>query len=94
MLWYIAKLIVLLPLIGVMVWGSLRLARRLEGRFASSEGQSALRIVETRMLSPTMRLAVIAFHDREILVSTSRQGLVRLAEGPARGLREGGDHGA
>ncbi len=94
MLWYIAKLIVLLPLIGVMVWGSLRLARRLEGRFAASEGPSALRIVETRMLSPTMRLAVIAFHDREILVSTSRQGLVRLAEGPARGAREGGNHGA
>jgi len=36
------------------------------------------------MLSPTLRLAVIAFHDREILVSTSKNGLVRLAEAPAR----------
>ena len=92
MLWYIAKLIVLLPLIVLVAWGSLRLAKRLEGRFAMSEGPSSgLRIVETRMLSPTMRLAVIAFHDREILVSTSKQGLVRLAEGPARSPKGGDD---
>jgi flagellar protein FliO/FliZ len=85
MVWYIAKLVILLPLIALAVWGSLRLAKRLEGRFAMSEGPSSgLRIVETRMLSPTMRLAVIAFHDREILVSTSKQGLVLLAEAPAR----------
>ena len=36
------------------------------------------------MLSPTQRLAVIAFHDREILVVANRQGLTRLAEAPAR----------
>ncbi len=90
MLWYVAKLVVFLPLIGLLAWGSLRLAKRLEGRFASSEGTSGLRIIETRMLSPTMRLAVIAFHDREILVSTSKHGLVRLAEGPAR-ARSGDD---
>jgi flagellar protein FliO/FliZ len=43
-----------------------------------------VRIVESTMLSPTLRLAVIEFHGREILVSTSRNGLVRLAEAPAR----------
>ena len=90
MLWYLAKLVVLLPLIGLLAWGSLRLAKRLEGRFATGDGTSGLRIVETRMLSPTLRLAVIAFHDREILVATSKQGLVRLAEAPARA--ENGDH--
>lgn len=84
MVWYIAKLLIFLPLIALMAWGSLRLAKRLEGRFAKSEGASGLRIIETRMLSPTLRLAVIAFHDREILVSASKQGLVRLAEAPAR----------
>ncbi len=84
MLWYIAKLVVLLPLIGLLAWGSLRLAKRLEGRLAQPEGTAGLRIIETRMLSPTVRLAVIAFHDREILVSASKHGLVRLAEAPAR----------
>jgi flagellar protein FliO/FliZ len=36
------------------------------------------------MLSPTLKLAVIEFHGREILVSASRNGLTRLAEAPAR----------
>jgi len=91
MAWYIIKLVVLLPLIALFAWGSLRLAKRLEGRFAMSEGPSSgLRIVESRLLSPTLRLAVIAFHDREILVSTSKQGLVLLAEAPARAPAKGG----
>jgi flagellar protein FliO/FliZ len=91
MAWYLLKLALFLPLIAGFAWGSLRLAKRLEGRFAPSEGTAGLRIVETRMLSPTMRLAVIAFHDREILVSASKHGLVRLAEGPARGKQDA-DH--
>jgi flagellar protein FliO/FliZ len=93
MWWYLAKLALFLPLIAGFAWGSLRLAKRLEGRFTTAEGTSGLRIVETRMLSPTMRLAVIAFHDREILVSASKHGLVRLAEAPARsGPGEGSTH--
>lgn len=86
MFWYVVKLLVLLPLIGVMVWGTLKLAQRMQGRFGAPPGGSAraVRIVETTMLSPTMRLAVIEFHGREILVSTSRAGLTRLAEAPAR----------
>ncbi len=85
MFWYILKLILLLPLIGVMIWGSLKLAQRLHGKFGVPQsGGRAIKIVETTMLSPTMRLAVIEFHGREILVSTSRSGLTRLAEAPAR----------
>jgi flagellar protein FliO/FliZ len=83
--WYILKLLVLLPLIGLMIWGTLKLTQRLQGRFGAPQGGTrAVRIVETTMLSPTMRLAVIEFHGREILVSTSRGGLTRLAEAPAR----------
>ena len=51
--WYILKLVLLLPLIAGLAWGSLK-------------------------------LAVIEFHGREILVSVSRGGLSRLAEAPAR----------
>ena len=50
----------------------------------NSGGEKAVRIVETTMLSPTLRLAVIEFHGKEILVSTSKGGLTRLAEAPAR----------
>ena len=82
----ILKLLILLPLIGLMIWGSLKLAQRMQGKFGGPQGGGtrAVRIVETTMLSPTMRLAVIEFHGREILVSTSRAGLTRLAEAPAR----------
>jgi flagellar protein FliO/FliZ len=89
MLWYVVKLLILLPLIGAMIWGSLKLAQRLQGRLGAPQGSTrAVRIVETTMLSPTMRLAVLEFHGREILVSTSRHGLTRLAEAPARAAVE------
>ena len=85
MFWYVLKLFLLLPLIGLMIWGSLKLTQRMQGRFGGPQGGTrAVRIVETTMLSPTMRLAVIEFHGREILVSTSRNGLTRLAEAAAR----------
>lgn len=89
MAWYVLKLFLLLPLIGLMIWGTMKLTQRLQGRFGAPQGGTrAVRIVETTMLSPTMRLAVIEFHGREILVSTSRSGLTRLAEAPARPARD------
>jgi flagellar protein FliO/FliZ len=85
MFWYILKLLLLLPVIAAMIWGSLKLAQRMQDRFGGPQnGTRAVKIVETTMLSPTMRLCVLEFHGREILVSTSRHGLTRLAEAPAR----------
>jgi flagellar protein FliO/FliZ len=85
MLFYMLKLLILLPLIGALAWGSLKLAHRMQAKFGAAQGGSkAVRIIETTMLSPTLKLAVIEFHGREILVSASRQGLTRLAEAPAR----------
>jgi flagellar protein FliO/FliZ len=88
MLLYILKLIVLLPLIAGLAWGSLKLAQKMQARIGGGQsGSKAVRIIETTMLSPTLKLAVIEFHGREILVSASRQGLTRLAEAPAREVR-------
>jgi flagellar protein FliO/FliZ len=85
MSWYLLKLLVLLPLIAALAWGSLKLAARMQARFGGAPHRSrAVRVIETTMLSPTLKLAVIEFHGREILVSASRQGLTRLAEAPAR----------
>ena len=85
MVWYVLKLILLLPLIAALAWGSLKLAQRMQAKFGVAPGAAkAVRVVETTMLSPTLKLAVIEFHGREILVSVSRQGLVRLGEAPAR----------
>ena len=85
MLWYIVKLILLLPVIGALIWGSMKLLQKLQARVGAPTGAPrAVRIVETTMLSPTLKLAVLEFRGREILVSASRQGLVRLAEVPVR----------
>lgn len=85
MLWYILKLLILLPLIGLLAWGCLKLAQKMQERAGARSGASkSIRIVETTMLSPTLKLAVIEFHGKEILVSASRSGLTRLAEAPAR----------
>jgi flagellar protein FliO/FliZ len=81
--WYILKLLVLLPLIAALAWGCLKLAAKMQEKSAGP-GAKSVRIVETTMLSPTLKLAVIEFHGREILVSVSRSGLTRLAEAPAR----------
>ena len=83
MIWYVIKLIVLLPLIGGLAWGSLKLAQKAQGRLGVSQGQARrFRIIETTMLSPGLKLAVIEFGGREILVSASRQGLTRLGDAP------------
>ena len=89
MIWYVLKLAVLLPLIAALAWGTLKLAQRMQAKLGqATAGTKSVRIIETTMLSPTLRLAVIEFHGREILVSASRTGLTRLAEAPARGAGE------
>lgn len=82
--WYVLKLVILLPVIALLAWGCLRFAHKMQAKVGAGAGGKAVRIVETTMLSPTLKLAVLEFHGREILVSVSRQGLSRLAEAPAR----------
>lgn len=84
MIWYVLKLLVMLPLIGLLAWGCLRLAQKMQERAGHGAAAKSVRVIETTMLSPTLKLAVIEFHGREILVSASRNGLTRLAEAPAR----------
>lgn len=84
MFWYIVKLLVLLPLIAGLAWGCLKLAQKMQERTGAGSGPKSVKIIETTMLSPTLKLAVIEFHGREILVSASRHGLTRLAEAPGR----------
>ncbi len=89
MIWYLLKLLILLPLIGGIAWGSLKLAQHMQAKLGGSQSATkSVRIIETTMLSPTLKLAVIEFRGREILVSASRTGLTRLAEAPAREMGE------
>ncbi|RIV81329.1 flagellar biogenesis protein [Aurantiacibacter xanthus] len=80
--WYLLKLAILLPLIAGMIWGSLKLAKKLQAQVgAGGEGrQRTIKVVETMMLSPGQRLAVIEYNGRDILVASSKAGFTWLAE--------------
>lgn len=82
--WYLLKLALLLPVLAAMIWGSLWLTRRLQSRLGQPARPRAARLVETVILSPGVKLAVIEFHGHEILVGATRHGLTRLAEAKAR----------
>jgi flagellar protein FliO/FliZ len=81
MLWYFAQLALLLPLLALLIWGSLKLTRMAQDRLGRPHSDArAVRLVETIFLGPGMRLAVIEFRGREILLGCTRQGLTRLSE--------------
>lgn len=82
--WYLLKLALLLPLLAGLLWGSLWLARKAQSGMGNNNAGRAAKLVETSLLAPGIRLAVIEFHGREILVGATKQGLVRLSEAPSR----------
>ncbi len=86
MLEYLLRLALLLPLLAGLIWVSLWLTRWLQTRLHGAQGASGtrqLQLVETSLIAPGMKLAVVRFHDREILLGCTRQGMVRLGEAPA-----------
>lgn len=88
MIEYLLRLALLLPLLAGLIWGSLWLTRWLQTRLHGTPGGAGaprrqLQLVETSLIAPGMKLAVVRFHDREILLGCTRQGMVRLGEAPA-----------
>ena len=76
MMWsYILKLVVLLPLVCGLMIGCLYAWRRLESRLPGQPANRLLKVTETMMISPSVRLAVIDFEGRKLLVSVSRTGV-------------------
>lgn len=87
MIEYLLRLALLLPLLGGLIWGSLWLTRWLQTRLGQSPaagGGRHLQLVETSLIAPGMKLAVVRFHDREILLGCTRHGMVRLGEAPSQ----------
>ena len=84
MMWaYILKLVILLPLVCGLLIGCLYAWRKLEARLPKNQGERMVQVRETMMLSPGLRLAVVEFEGRRLLVSVSRTGvaLVDKADG-------------
>ncbi len=76
MLWaYILKLVILLPLVCGLMIGCLWLWRRLETRLPGKQTTRMIQVRETMMISPGLRLAVLDFEGRRLLVSVGRGGV-------------------
>ena len=80
---YLLRLALLLPLLGGLIWGSLWLTRMMQARLAGQPGAGRhLQLIETSLIAPGVKLAVVRFREREILLGLSRHGMVRLGEVP------------
>jgi flagellar protein FliO/FliZ len=78
---YILKLVILLPLVCGLMVGCLYLWRKLESRMPGQPANRMLAVKETMMISPTVKLAVLEFEGRKLLVSVSRAGVVLVDRG-------------
>lgn len=84
---YVLKLMILLPLVCGLMIGSLYLWRRLESRMPGKPTTRLIAVKETMMISPGLRLAVIDFEGKRLLVSVGRGGVALVDKADAR--REG-----
>lgn len=76
MMWsYVLKLVVLLPLVCGLMIGCLYLWRRLESRLPGQAANRMMVVKETMMISPGVRLAVLEFEGRKLLLSVGRGGV-------------------
>ena len=77
MMWsYILKLVVLLPLVCGLMIGCLYLWRRIETRMPGKPTNRLIAVKETMMISPGLRLAVLDFEGKRLLVSVGRCGVI------------------
>lgn len=81
---YILKLVVLLPLVCGLLIGCLYLWRRLEARMPGNQGERLLKVRETMMISPGLRLAVLDFEGSRLLVSVGRGGVALIDKAPGQ----------
>jgi flagellar protein FliO/FliZ len=84
MMWsYILKLVILLPLVCGLLIGCLYAWRKLEARLPRNQATRMVQVKETMMLAPGLRLAVVEFEGRKLLVSVSRGGVTLVDKGGA-----------
>ena len=86
MLDYLLRLLLLVPLVGGLAYGSLWLWRRVQPGIAIGNRQRAIKIVDAIPMGATGRLAVVEFANRHILISVSRGRIEKIAEAPADGV--------
>lgn len=80
MLDYLLRLMLMLPLVGAMAWGSLWLWKRLQAQMPAADGGDRLvRIVEILPVAAGIKLAVVEFGGKLHLLSISRTAIATVA---------------
>lgn len=85
MLDYLLRLLLLVPLVAGLAYGSLWLWRKLQPGIAIGNRERKIRVVDAIPMGATGRLAVVEFANRHILVAVSRGRIEKIAEAPADG---------
>lgn len=82
---YILRLVILLPLIGGLAWGSLWLLRRAQiGLPLTRNAQErAVQVIDAVPMGVGSKLAVVRFDDRNLLVAVTRNQITLLSEARA-----------
>lgn len=77
---YFGRLLLILPLIGGMAWGSLWLWKKLQiGLPMTAQSARAVRVVDAVSLGGNGRLLVVEFGQNTLLLGASRSGISILA---------------
>lgn len=81
---YILKLLVLIPLVAGMAWGSLWLWRRAQqGIGGAGRRERLVTLLDATPLGATAKLAVVEFEGKRLLIAVSRTGVQLLNESGA-----------
>ncbi len=79
MTFYILKLVIMLELIGLLIYGSLWLYRKYQPQtMMMRQNSNALNIVEVLPIGVNNKLAVVDFEGRKILLSVTRNGVAKI----------------
>ena len=75
MTYYIIKLFIMVPLIGLLIFGSLWLYRKYQPRMMMRQNTNILNVVETIPMGVQSKLAVVDFGGQQILLADTRSGI-------------------
>ena len=81
---YILKLVVLIPLVAGLAWGSLWLYRRAQQSIgAAGRRERLVTLLDATPLGATAKLAVVEFEGKRLLIAVSRTGVQLINEAAA-----------
>ncbi len=78
MTYYIIKLFIMVPVIGLLIFGSLWLYRKFQPQMMMRQNSNSLNIIETIPMGVQSKLAVVDFEGRKILLAVTRSGIQKI----------------